>query len=102
MTQNIVTFESITKCITLSIMTPSIATVSTMTPRIIALKKTTLSILTLKIITHSQYNSNSVIRMSQISPFSGLYYKPLMIVNDDFRVANKLETSLTEDARVFI
>ncbi len=40
--------------------------------------------------------------MSQISPFGGLYYKPMMMVNDDFRVANKLETSLTEDARVFI
>ncbi len=33
---------------------------------------------------------------------SGLYYKPLMIVNDDSRVVNKLEASLTDDARVII
>jgi hypothetical protein len=31
-----------------------------------------------------------------------LYYKPVMIVNDDSRVINKLETSLTNDARVVI
>jgi hypothetical protein len=31
---------------------------------------------------------------------SGLYYKPMMIVNDDSRVITKLETSLTDDARV--
>ncbi len=33
---------------------------------------------------------------------SGLYYKPMSIVNDDSRVVNKLETSLTDDARVII
>ncbi len=33
---------------------------------------------------------------------SGLYYKPMMIVNDDSRVATTLETSLTDDARVVI
>jgi hypothetical protein len=33
---------------------------------------------------------------------SGLYYKPITIVNDDSRVINKLETSLTDDARVII
>ena len=32
----------------------------------------------------------------------GLYYKPMMIVNDDSRVVNKLEASLTDDARVVI
>jgi hypothetical protein len=32
----------------------------------------------------------------------GLYYKPMTIVNDDSRVVNKLETSLTDDARVVI
>jgi hypothetical protein len=32
----------------------------------------------------------------------GLYYKPMMIVNNDSRVVNKLETSLTDDARVII
>jgi hypothetical protein len=32
----------------------------------------------------------------------GLYYKPIMIINDSSKVVNKLETSLTEDARVII
>ena len=32
----------------------------------------------------------------------GLYYKPMTIVNDDSRIVNKLETSLTDDARVVI
>jgi len=31
-----------------------------------------------------------------------LYYKPIMIVNDDSSIVNKLETSLTDDARVVI
>jgi hypothetical protein len=34
--------------------------------------------------------------------FSSLYYKPMTIVNDDSRVVNKLEASLTDDARVII
>jgi hypothetical protein len=33
---------------------------------------------------------------------SGLYYKPMMIVNDDSRVITKLENSLTDNARVII
>ena len=33
---------------------------------------------------------------------SGLYYKPMTIVNDDSRVINKLEISLNDDARVVI
>ena len=33
---------------------------------------------------------------------SGLYYKPMTIVNDDSRVITKLETSLTDNARVII
>ena len=33
---------------------------------------------------------------------TGLYYKPMTIVNDDSRVVSKLETSLTDDARVII
>ncbi len=37
-----------------------------------------------------------------ISITSGLYYKPATIVNDDSRVIDKLETSLTDDARVVI
>jgi hypothetical protein len=32
----------------------------------------------------------------------GLYYKPITIVNDDSRVINKLETLLTDNARVVI
>jgi hypothetical protein len=32
----------------------------------------------------------------------GLYYKPMTIVNDNSRVVTKLETSLTDDARVII
>jgi hypothetical protein len=30
------------------------------------------------------------------------YHIPITIVNDNFRVVNKLETSLTDDARVLI
>ncbi len=33
---------------------------------------------------------------------SGLYYKPMTIVNDNSRVVTKLETYLTDDARVII
>jgi hypothetical protein len=32
----------------------------------------------------------------------GLYYKPMTIVSDDSRVVNKLETALTDNARVVI
>jgi hypothetical protein len=33
---------------------------------------------------------------------SGLYYKPMTIVNNDSRVTAKLETSVTDDTRVVI
>ncbi len=33
---------------------------------------------------------------------SGLYYKPMMIINDDTRIVNKLDASLTDDARIII
>jgi hypothetical protein len=33
---------------------------------------------------------------------SGLNYKPMTIIKDDSRVITKLETSLTDDARVII
>ncbi len=33
---------------------------------------------------------------------NGLYYKPMMIINDDARIVNKLDASLTDDARVVI
>jgi hypothetical protein len=32
----------------------------------------------------------------------GLYYKPMMTVNDDSKVVNKLEASFTDGARVVI
>ncbi len=32
----------------------------------------------------------------------GLYYKPMLIVNDDSSIISKLETSLIDDARVVI
>jgi hypothetical protein len=37
-----------------------------------------------------------------VSATSGLYYKPITIINNDSRVINKLETSRTDDARVVI
>ncbi len=36
------------------------------------------------------------------SDTSGLYYKPMTIVNDNSKVVNRRETSLTDDARVII
>ncbi len=39
---------------------------------------------------------------SYFSSFSGVYYKPKKIVNDDSRVISELEASLTDDARVII
>jgi hypothetical protein len=33
---------------------------------------------------------------------SGLYYKPMTIVNDNSRIVNMLEALLTDDARVVI
>ncbi len=41
-------------------------------------------------------------RESTQGKISGLDYKPMTIVNDDSRVINKLEASLTDDARVVI
>jgi hypothetical protein len=37
-----------------------------------------------------------------IYSYRALYYKPIMIVNDDTRIVNKLGASLAEDARVVI
>jgi hypothetical protein len=37
-----------------------------------------------------------------LSQTSGLYYKLMTIVNDNSRVVNKLEASLTDDDRVVI
>ncbi len=33
---------------------------------------------------------------------NGLYYKPITIINDDSSIVNKLETSVTDNARVII
>jgi hypothetical protein len=38
----------------------------------------------------------------RLQTISGLYYKPMTIVNDDSRVVNNLEASLTDNARVII
>jgi hypothetical protein len=40
-------------------------------------------------------------RPQKIYP-SGLYYKPIMSVNDDSSIVNKIETSLIDDTRVVI
>ncbi len=40
--------------------------------------------------------------MMFLNQCSGLYYKPMTIINDDSRVINKLYTPLTDDARVII
>ncbi len=37
-----------------------------------------------------------------VSKASGLYYKAITIINDDSRVINKLEASLTDDSSVVI
>ncbi len=37
-----------------------------------------------------------------IKAVCGLYYKPMTIVNDDARIVNKLDASLTDDVRVVI
>ncbi len=43
-----------------------------------------------------------LLTLSVLSLSCGLYYKPMTIINDDSWVINKLETSLTDDARVVI
>jgi hypothetical protein len=49
------------------------------------------------------YSGNKTLSLvSALCETSGLYYKYITIVNDDSRVINKLETSLTDDARVII
>jgi hypothetical protein len=40
--------------------------------------------------------------MIVLTDTSGLYYKPITIINDDSRVINKLETLLTDNNRVVI
>ncbi len=40
--------------------------------------------------------------MMYIEHFTGLYFKPMTIVNDNSRVINKIEASLTDDARFVI
>ncbi len=47
-------------------------------------------------------DSGSTIAARRRLQVSGLYYKPMTIVNDDSWVITKLETSLTDNARVII
>jgi hypothetical protein len=54
-----------------------------------------------------KYGIKKRLELFQASPMfvgktSGLYYKPMTIVNDNSRVVNKPKTSLTDDARVII
>ncbi len=54
-----------------------------------------------------KFNGINICSSLELSHFiqqltSGLYYKPMSIVNDDSRFINKLETSLTDEARVVI
>jgi hypothetical protein len=44
----------------------------------------------------------ATLNCSIIYDICGLYYKPIMIINDDSRVVNKFETSLTDYAIVVI
>ncbi len=48
-----------------------------------------------------KFKINRINKLS-VSATSGIYYKPMMIVNDDSRVVNKLEASLTDDTRVVL
>jgi hypothetical protein len=41
-------------------------------------------------------------KKNMVFSISDLYYKPMTIVNADSKVINKLEASLTDDARAFI
>jgi hypothetical protein len=43
-----------------------------------------------------------IINQLTFSAISGLYYKPITIINDDSNVVNKLETLLIDDVRVII
>ncbi len=54
-----------------------------------------------KLIKH--YNSEQkYMRALMLHGTCGLYYKPITIVNDESSIINKLEASLTDDARVII
>jgi hypothetical protein len=46
--------------------------------------------------------SLSKVRLLALLDNSGLYYKPMTIVNDDSRVINKLETSLINNTIIVI
>jgi hypothetical protein len=54
-----------------------------------------------KLIKH--YNSKQkYVRVLIFHGTRGLFYKPITIVNDESSIVNKLEASLTDDARVII
>ncbi len=46
--------------------------------------------------------TSKVYTINLLQSTCGLYYKPMTIVNDDARIINKLDASLTDDARVVI
>ncbi len=51
---------------------------------------------------HHLFSNKPIILPFSLSLFSGLYYKHTMIVNYTSSIVNKLEASLTNDARVII
>jgi hypothetical protein len=62
----------------------------------------TITKMTLIIMTFSINTQTTLIQRYNKNATCGLYYKRMMIVNDNSRVVTKLETSLTDDARVVI
>jgi hypothetical protein len=55
-----------------------------------------------KVAFQAQLSIHNFIFLLLIKSSSGLCFKPMTIVNEDSWVVNKLETSLTDDARVII
>jgi hypothetical protein len=51
---------------------------------------------------HACYKFFTIFSLCSRDDISGVYYKLMTIVSDDSRVVNKLEASLTDDARVVI
>ncbi len=49
--------------------------------------------------TSQTHRINKLGRLSLASHLSGMYYKHVTIVNNDFRIVNKCQASFTDDAR---
>ncbi len=58
--------------------------------------------LVVQMFSRSLNDTSRSVRMPIIDDSNGLCYKPMMIINDNSRVINKLEASLSDDARVVI